>query len=137
MRKFVFISGLIVIALVALSLLCYAGRTRLAASYISREFKIPVKIESLEFGSKTTDIGKLWMGNPSHSKTSTSFTCEKIEVDASLKEVIGNPLVIEDILMEDIFVGIEIYSGKNNNWNHILSHKAHKGKLTAITSFEN
>jgi hypothetical protein len=104
------------------------NRAALLARHLEKEFRVPVKIASLEFGSKKAIVSQLWIGNPRHSKTRSAFSAETIEVDASLKEVRGNPLTVERILIENILVGIEIYKGQDNNWSHILNHEQQKKK---------
>lgn len=130
MKKFLVILGIFILAMVATGVLSWVNKAKLAAYFMARELHVPVKIESLDMARGKTDIAKLWIGNPSHSQTPTAFSSEKIGITATWGELFGNPLTIEDIVIEDIFVGLEYYdgSGIDNNWAKILrqEHKVQK-----------
>ncbi|HSX11484.1 MAG TPA: hypothetical protein VLF94_07220 [Chlamydiales bacterium] len=126
MRKFVLILIALVLAVIVAAALAFMCRTQIAAHTIGKSLHVPAKIASLEFGQGKTELTGLWIGNPPQSKTPTSFTTERIEIDATLQEVMGNPLILEEITMENIFVGIEVYSGNDNNWAHMLAHSRQK-----------
>jgi hypothetical protein len=128
MGKWFLLLALVVLALVVGGALCWVNRAALAANRLEKGLKVPVKIASLNFGPGKATLANLWIGNPRRSKTATAFSAKTIEIDATLKEVRGNPLTVEQILIEDIFVGIEIYRGKESNWSHILTQRRKKAK---------
>lgn len=128
MGKWFLLLALVIAALVVGGALCWVNRASLAAHHLQKKLKVPVKIASLDFGSQQATIANLWIGNPSRSKTPTAFSARDIEIDASWKGVRGNPLIIDQIVLEKIFVGIEIYGGKETNWGHILSRREKKTK---------
>ena len=98
---------------------------------MSRQLHVPVTIRSLDITKTSAEISRLWIGNFPHSQTSTSFTSDTLRVEEKLDEIFGNPVTIQSIDLENIFVGIEFYDaeGKNSNWQRILEEKAGSKKI--------
>jgi hypothetical protein len=121
MKKLILALSVLVLALVLIGVLAWVNRAGVAAHCLSRELNnVPVKIDALDFGNGRTMINHLWIGNPRGSKTKTAFVTEKTEIDATWRQMRGNPMTIDAIVMQDIFVGVEIFRGNDTNWNHIL-----------------
>jgi hypothetical protein len=126
MRKLLLVLGILIVALASVTLLAWVYRANVAAHILAQELSVPVHINLLEIQKGEASLRRLWIGNPKQSKTQPAFTAESIVVTATLDQIMGNPLVIEEIVFEDIFVGVELYSknGTDNNWAHILQeHK--------------
>lgn len=95
---------------------------------MSRQLRVPVSIRTLDISKTSAGITRMWIGNFPKSQTSTSFTAETLRLDATLDQIFGNPVTIEHIDINDIFVGIEFYdaNGNDNNWGRILHENGQK-----------
>ncbi|HSX26583.1 MAG TPA: hypothetical protein VLE89_06220 [Chlamydiales bacterium] len=123
MKKFFLALLLLILLVVAAGVLSWTNRTSFAAHFLSKSMKVPVTLHSLDIRKNQAHIDSLSIGNPPHSKTPTSFTTQTMMIQATLKEIVGNPLIIEEIDMSNIQVNIEYYNedGTDNNWARILA----------------
>lgn len=126
MRKWLLLLALVVVILIVGAALCWVNRASVAARHLQKQLKVPVQIASLDFETGKATASNLWIGNPRRSKTQTAFSAQYIEIGATLKELRGNPLTIDEIALEEILVEIEMYGGKESNWSYILSHRKKK-----------
>ena len=123
MKNFLLGAALLILVLLAASLYLWGEKASFVAHFLSRQLNVPVAIHQLEIGSRRAAIDRLWLGNPPGSRTSTSFSSETMTIDSTLDQILGNPLIIDEIDIADIFVGIEFYdaSGTDSNWSRILA----------------
>jgi hypothetical protein len=130
MRKTTIFLALAVLCLVVALGITWTNRENILAHFISRQLHVPVSIRSLEIRKSSAEISRIWIGNFPHSQTPTSFTAESITLDANWDQIFGNPVTIEEIDIDNIFVGIEFYDagGDDNNWSRILHENGQKKK---------
>ncbi len=128
MKKAIGIAAILLIALLIAICLGWFARTDLAAHFISSHLKVPVAIQSLDLTKTNIDISNLWIGTPSKSRTSTSFSAKTIEVDTKTTQILSNPLLIDKIEISNIFVGIEYYKNKSTNWTYMLGNDEANGR---------
>lgn len=123
MRKIFWIFAILILGITAAAAYVWIARADLAARFLSKGMNVPVTIQSLDLSTNEATINNLWIGNPPKSKTDTAFSSRTIQIEASLKELRGDPLTIKLIELKNIAVGIEKYSkdSSDNNWAHILS----------------
>jgi hypothetical protein len=114
MRKLLWVLFIIIVLL----LIAWFSRTKLAAYFLNRHLHVPVTVETFDFTHNEANIRRLWIGNPTGSKTRTSFNTEILNIDASFIEMFSIPLIIEEIYLKNIYIGIENYSKNkgDNNW---------------------
>ena len=120
MKKMLGVIAILMIALLTIVCLSWIAKTSLAAHFISNHLKVPVTIQTLDLTKTHIDLSHLWIGTPSRSRTSTSFTAETIEIDTELYHILDNPLIIDEIDIATIFVGLEYYENGSTNWTHML-----------------
>lgn len=101
--------------------LCWGGRAIVAEGFLSTQLKVPVTIHSIEIEKGVAVVSQLKIGNPLHSRTPTSFSADNMEIFATHQQLFGPRFTLDEIRINDIFIGIELYDadGKNNNWAHI------------------
>lgn len=130
MRKFFLFFAFIIVCLIALTVLTWTNRENILAHFMARQLHVPVTIAALNIGNTSAGISRVWIGNVSDSKISTSFTAEETLIGAKWDEFFKNPLIIEDIDVNHIFVGIEYYdqTQKNSNWGRMLQEDSSKKK---------
>jgi len=128
MRKILFCLALFICAILIASLIAWVNRAHIAAHYLAKQLHVPVTIRSLEITRTEADIARLWIGNPPRSQTSTSFSAETVAILSNVDQIMGDPLIIEEIDIANIFIGLEYYGGKETNWTHILDDRSHRKK---------
>jgi hypothetical protein len=130
MRKIFLFLVLSILCLAVAAAITWTNRENILAHFLSRQLHVPVTIRSLEIGKTSAEISRLWIGNFPGSRNSTSFTSESLKLEAKLDEIFGNPVTIESIDLDNIFVEIEFYDaqGKESNWGRILEKKGEKKK---------
>lgn len=122
--------------------LAWTFKTQYVAQVISKHLHVPVTIQSVDVTKTQIDMADLWIGTPSKSRTSTSFSAKTIEADMEVAQILKNPLIIDRIDISDIFVGIEYYENGETNWDTMLrgsSSRPKKGRdyLIRTLTFEN
>lgn len=128
MRKFSLFLSLALLCLAVAIGITWTNRENILAHFMSRQLRVPVSIRTLDISKTSAEITRMWIGNFPKSQTSTSFTAETLRLDATLDQIFGNPVTIEQIDINDIFVGIEFYdaNGNDNNWGRILHENGQK-----------
>jgi len=122
MRKFSTFLAFFLLAIFAAVVITWKNRENILAHFLSKQLHAPVAIHSLNIDNASAEMTHLWIGNPMHSKTATAFAAEALKTVARLDQLLSNPLTIENITIDNIFVGIEFYDqkGEDNNWSRIL-----------------
>ncbi len=132
MKKFSLFLAFVLLAIIAAASIGWTNRENILSHFLSHQLHVPVSIRSLEITKTSANIHRLWIGNLPESKSSTSFTAENLDIQATLDKILGDPLIIDQVSIDNIFVGIEFYdaAGKDSNWNRILQedHKKKKSK---------
>ncbi len=103
------------------------------ASYLSHKMKVSVSMLTVKLRPTTLKIRRFHIANPVRSKTRTAFSAKVIEADYSLQELFSTPSIIDRIVLDNVFVGIEFYNplGTDTNWGRIfqnMKEKQAKGK---------
>jgi hypothetical protein len=122
-------------ALVVSAALVWTNRAGMTARWLSSRLNVPVSIRSLQIDRTRADLSHLQLGNPSRSKSPTAFSAETIFLRSSLEQLRSDPRVIEEIAIENIFVGIEYYGESDTNWDYILAPEKN-GRKSRIGSLQ-
>jgi hypothetical protein len=130
MRKLFLFLILAALSLSVAAAIAWKTRENILAHFLSRQLHVPVTIRSLEISKQSADVSHLWIGNFPKSRSTTSFTCENLTLQASTDQIFGNLVTIESIDLDKIFVGIEFYDaqGTDSNWKRMLEEKGEKKK---------
>lgn len=122
MKKIIGIIILIIVIIVILLFVAWGNKTWIADRYLSRTLGVPVSIQTLDVSKDHVSIVKLHVGNPKLSKTKTAFQSDEIAIDSTWQEFRGDPLTINGITDQNIFLGLEYYnaSGSENTWAVIM-----------------
>jgi hypothetical protein len=121
---------LICLALVLMAgFIVWARKAEFASYLLSRQLKTPTSIQALHITRDHATLIRFWIGNPPGSKTQTAFASDQVEIDTTLSQLMGNPLIIDQIEINNIFFGLELYdkSGNDTNWNRMLSSSTPQG----------
>ncbi|MBI5272910.1 MAG: hypothetical protein HY861_02890 [Chlamydiia bacterium] len=125
MRKFSLILLLALIALACIALTAWVKRESILAHFLSRQLHAPVTLHALDLSKQGAKLQHIVIGNPPYSKTPLSFSAKQASVQTTFDQITANPLIIDSIEIDDIFVGIEIYDAKKQgtNWDRMLYEK--------------
>jgi hypothetical protein len=128
MKKALFASLLLLLGIGLAAIFSWNQRAALAAGYLHRRLGVPVTIESLDLTRQSATIGRLAIGNPSRFLSPASFTARSIDITSTLDQLRSNPLLIDEIVMDDLFVNVENQKNGDTNWTQILAHHADRSK---------
>lgn len=122
MRRFLLFFLLILATLSIVALLAWTNKKTLLTHYLSNQLHTSVSIQSFDVGKTEIELSQIHITNPRPSKTPTAFTADNLLIQASVSEILSTPLIIEEIDIDQIFVGIEFYNqtGDDNNWSRML-----------------
>ena len=81
-----------------------------------------MSIESLELRKQSATISDLKIGNPPRFQTPNAFTARSIDITTTFNQLRANPLVIDEIVMDDLNIYLESLKNNDTNWNQILAH---------------
>src|SRR3989338_1025335 len=82
-------------------------KATLLSSYLTNQLRVPVSIEWIGIWPSKTNIRNFKIKNPKGFKTRVAFEAKSTAIDYELKELFGNPTVIESIDIDTIFLGVE------------------------------
>lgn len=132
MRKILLTLVLAICVLTILGLLAWANRTRIAAHYLSKGLNgAPVSIGKMEYKKDTLYVDNFLIGNLRPARTKTAFSAKELDVEATLKDIRGEVMTIEDIEINNILLNIEYLneSKSRTNWDLIMQNDK-RGKVS-------
>ncbi len=125
MRKKIYLStaGIVVVAVLSLIVAILLLKAPIISSYLSHKLGVNVSMRSVSISTSGMKINKFKINNPIGARTNTALSAQNIDVGYQWKELRADPGVIEDIELNNVFLGIELYnsSGSRNNWSQILA----------------
>jgi len=130
MRKFFFYFSLLLLGILVTATLAWINKKIILTHFLSKQLHTSVSMKSFDLNKTGMNISQLWIHNPPPSKTPTAFKAQELSIDTTVDDILSTPLVIEEISIQDIFVGLELYSNKKNdtNWSRILKEDSKKKK---------
>lgn len=120
-RLIVFIS--IVLAIVIVSFLAITRVADVVAAHLTQKLGVPVSIDSIEFSPQTIKLTEIQIGNVAHYFLPKAFSAKQVKIDAPLSRYLGKEVIIEEVLINDVYLGLEFDStkGAKGNWTTILA----------------
>ncbi len=121
------LAGIIVICILAAVILFFLAKSRLPdmiASRLSKTLQVPVEIGDMNFSLNQIKIDNLEIGNPRGFKLEHAFTTQEIVINAPLMGYMHQDIVIDEIDLNNVYVGLEFESpkGTNGNWTAIMNN---------------
>lgn len=117
----------ILIAIVAVIVLFFLGWSRvpdMLANNLSKKIGTSVSIDSMSFRPSRIGVYKLTIGNPKGYSLPKAFSSEELIVKAPMTNYFNNEVVVDEVVVNDIYVGLEFDSpsSANGNWTKIFTH---------------
>jgi uncharacterized protein involved in outer membrane biogenesis len=122
MKKFTLFISLLFFALGVTTFIAWKNKENVLAHFLSKQLRVPLSLGSLEIHQNQIAMSDLWIGNPHHSKTNTSFSAQTLSLNMQPGSLLSDPLIIPSIDINDAFIGLEYYNAKGtkSNWDYIL-----------------
>ncbi len=121
------LAGLIILCILAAGIVFFVVKSRLPdmiANKLSKTLQVPVEIGDMNFSFNTIKIDNLEIGNPRGYKLEHAFTVQEIVVHAPLLGYMSNDIVIDEIDLNNVYIGLEFESpkGTSGNWTTIMTN---------------
>ncbi len=126
MKKLIGILAGIIIILIAAGYIAYANSALILGEIISHKTKVPVTIQNIEFRRESFTIQELHMENPKEARLPTALKVETINVHAPYHQYIEDPIVIDQINVNNSYVNIQLYTKDQTkgNWQTVMNNMA-------------
>ena len=130
MKKLFGILAIILLLFGSLGSYIYYASPTLLANIISKKTQTPVSIHSIDWKKDRFKIFNLSIANPKKSRIPTAMNVKKIEISNSYLNYLKNPIIIDQITLDSVYINIEIYNKAKTegNWQTLLDNlkKDHK-----------
>lgn len=117
--------GLVVLLFIGALILLFIMWSRvpdIVAGSLSKKLKVVVEIGDIDLSLRSIDIEKLEIGNPRGYALPRAFAVDRIGIEAPLTRYIHNDIVIDEITLDNVYLGLEFDSpkGAEGNWTTIM-----------------
>lgn len=116
--------GLVVLVFIAL-LVVWGTLPHLVSSKLSEKAKVPISIEGIQFTPSKISLSKIKVGNPpAYNIVPRALSVNKTKIIAPFTHFFKKKILIEELTMDDIYIGLEFDSknSKNGNWTLIMNN---------------
>ena len=129
------LTGIIIVIILAAIIIGFIVWSRvpdMAADHLSKKLKVSVEIDDMKLRWGKIEVDKVVIGNPPGAILSKAFSCSSIDVIAPFTHYLDQQIVIDEIDVNDVYLGLEFDSAKGTqgNWTRIM------GNLKASTGEE-
>ena len=122
LKRFIYILIALAILLTALTSYLWYQRANLASYYLTHKLKLNSSINDIYFSSPSQiELHGLEIENLPNSNLPYAFITEKIVVKYNLKDLLKNPIIIEQIEIDNTYLGLEQYKDNKFNWEKIAT----------------
>lgn len=115
----------LIVIFVAVAVVVYLGWSKLPSmlsKHLTEEMSVKVSIEKIGLGLRTISVYDLVIGNVKNGILPKAFSAKEIDVHASLTEYFKEEIVVEEIVIEGIYLGLEFNNAKgtDGNWTELM-----------------
>lgn len=135
MKTFFFsLTGVCVIIILAGFIIGFIYWSRvpdMVADRLTKKLQVTVLVGDMRLGLNKISIDKLQVSNPPQYRLlSNAFTCDEIVVNAPLTGYLKKDLVIDEIDMNNVYIGFDFDSikGASGNWTQIMKNLQKENK---------
>lgn len=122
MKKVFSIIGIVIaILLILAAIYLWVIKPQIFSSYLSKKLGVQVSMLAVKLRPSYLVITNFKIANPRGSWHPTAFSAKTVEADYQFKNVKGNPVIIDQITMNDVYLEVELYNADRsvNNWSKI------------------
>ena len=91
---------------------------------LTKEMGVKVSIDGIILGPRTIQVDDLVIGNVPGGVLQKAFSAEEIDVKAPVSRYLNKDIVIEEIHIDNIYLGLEFKNAKgtDGNWTQIMNN---------------
>lgn len=117
---------IIILVAVVAGLIFWSRVPDMIANRLSDQMKVSVTIGSMGLGWNRVSVNKIEIGNPPKSILTKAFSCREIDVRAPFTHYLNKNIVLDEIDLQDVYLGLEFDSATstNGNWTTIMGNMA-------------
>jgi len=134
MKKFFFIIALFIASICGCAILAYVYAAPILAKLSSIKTQTLVTICHIDFKSSSFTISDLQINNTKEARAPIALKVKTITVQAPYKQYMQNPIVIEQICLDEVYIDIELYNEDQSagNWQTILKNMQEKYTISFL-----
>jgi len=128
MRKLVKgIGGIILLCIIGGAIFLFLLWSRMPdmiASHLSKRLQVGVEIDDIKLSLNSIDVERFVIHNPQGYQLPRALSAETISIDAPLTHYLKDAIEIEQIIVSDVYIGLEFDTIKSTrgNWSTILAN---------------
>lgn len=124
MKKFLNLIFTIIIVVVLCAVIAYNSLPSYFSKHFTNKAQVSISISDFIIRPSTLTIENLQISNPPKSILRKAFDAQKIELYAPISEYFHDQIVIDDMTIDNTYIGLEFESPKNSrgNWQTILNN---------------
>ncbi len=117
-KKWMFRIIILLIILIGVAVsVCYKILPSILSHSLSKKMEVNVDIASITLGLDGINVNGLRVGNPQPAILPQALSVKTIDFDVPVKNFFTKNIVIPRITLEDVYLGLEFKSKRNNNGN--------------------
>src|SRR5690606_11466798 len=111
----------LILLILALLVFLWLIKAPIMSAYLTSKMKVPVSIGRMSMWPSHTTMHNFKILNPRKFKMREALKINLTEITYRFKQLFGNPVEIDQIVANGVFLGIEALnsSGTPNNWTAI------------------
>jgi len=124
MRKVLIIVFGCVVALILLGIFGWNMLPSWISHQLSSRAKVDVSIQDIHLGTSSIEVDNIRVGNPPKTILEHALLVRKLRVDVPFSRFFDDRIVIEEMLLNDVYLGIEFDNTKSSkgNWSRIMKN---------------
>ena len=134
MKKLIAILVAVILVIAGLGYLAYLNSSMILAEIISKKTMTPVSIKDVIWEKDSFTIDDIMIANPKPARLPTAMRVKSLKVDAPYKQYFEDPILINQIHLDSVYVNIQIYNKDQTegNWQTLMGNMAvdHKSPLS-------
>jgi hypothetical protein len=121
-KTFIIIFGVIVVIVLGV-ILVWNMLPTIVSHKLSKQAGVSVTIGDIQVTTSSIELDSIRVGNPpKYQKTPRALSVRQLDINVPLTRFFDDNIVIEEMKMDDVYVGLEFDSqkSKNGNWTTIM-----------------
>lgn len=125
------ITIIVLVGAIFVGFLAWSRLPDMLANNLSKKLGVSVSIQSMGARPKKLTLNQITIGNPPRYSLPKAFSARETELDAPLTTYFQGHVLVDEIAMEDIYLGLEFDSpsAAKGNWSTIFGNLEKEGKL--------
>ena len=117
-------TAVILIALIGTLFFGWKQLPRWLSSHLSEKMGVAVSIQTMTLAPSSLGVYELVINSPKGCILPRAFTAKEIKVDAPLTRYLRQDVVIDKVVLQDVYMGLELTSTTNSqgNWSVIMDN---------------